>query len=92
MASERPQEESRGATEQEEDPHPAPQIVQRSDVAVKLLRGAILGPAFRHRLHGFSFWEDGVPRAGIDTPPLSSTGGSGQPLVRVNEDLFFKFI
>jgi hypothetical protein len=60
--------------------------VQRPGAAQKLLRGAFLGPAFRHRLHGFSFWEDGVPRAGIDTPPLSSTGGSGQPLVRVNDD------
>jgi hypothetical protein len=85
MASERPRVESRGATE-EEDPHPPPQIVQRPGAAQKLLRGAFLGPAFRHRLHGFSFWEDGVPRAGIDTPPLSTTGGSGQPLVRVNDN------
>ncbi|KAM0843873.1 hypothetical protein ACQ4PT_057420 [Festuca glaucescens] len=92
----------RGATEENPHPHPLPQlpfdlqlqIVQRSDAltvvrcaaAHKLLRGAILGPAFRHRLGvdpalllGFSFWEDGVPRA-IDTPPLS-TGGS----VRLND-------
>jgi hypothetical protein len=65
----RQQEESIGATEEEEeDPHPPPQIMQRLGAAQELLRGAILGPAFRHWLHGFSFWEDGVPRAAIDIP------------------------
>jgi hypothetical protein len=73
--------------EEEEDPHPPPQIVQRPGAAQELLRGAILGPAFRHRLHGFSFWEDGVPRAAIDTPLLSSTGGSVPPLVRLKDTI-----
>uniref|UniRef100_A0ACD5W5C0 Uncharacterized protein n=1 Tax=Avena sativa TaxID=4498 RepID=A0ACD5W5C0_AVESA len=91
--------------------HPLPQlpidllleIVQRSDAVTivrfaatqKLLRGAILAPAFRRLLAvaatnvdpalGFSFREYGVRRA-VDTPPLSTGGGGGgQPLVRLDE-------